>query len=579
MLVLALIIICGIDLLAGAFLIPDNDQDFRVPHPYYHHGLLPNRSQTTHWGGIPYQIHTNALGFRDAAVRHIPLQSDKYRILFMGDSHTEGVGIDFSESFTGLLTDKIDTTQIEILNAAAVSYSPKLYYYKTQYLLEEVGLDIDEIYVFMDISDIQNEYAYEAFEPHQTSFQDFLSDIERAIRKHSFVYYALRNIYLQHQQQAFYKAISKEQLAHNNTIDIYRTFFSHFNNEVLLNNPQFHTTVSEWFSDESLYQRWGKKGVGLMTENMQKLVTLCKQHKVALTITVHPWRNNVMRGEEEDRHVTYWRAFANENDIGFINLYPLFINEISPRKIIENYFIPYDNHWTTTGHQLVADKLFSFIGALPGTVAKDEYHYHQGIVMREQLACDSSLAHFTMAIDINPTTPQYFYQRGKTHVKAKNYTLASADFQQAWQLDTSFQQAKLAIGQVAAQQKADQYTEKLQIKETAYDYVQRGKALLQMNRHKRAYQDFEQAFALNPGLKEAYFYIGYIENQLMESPRDAIKYFNRAITLDSAYVEAYRARADAFMQIGAKAKALSDLQQVEQLGGETDTRLLEKLSP
>lgn len=257
--ILTLLLVGIIDLIASWMLIPTDDHAFRGPHPYYHHGLLPNRSQTTHWGDIPYQVHTNTLGFRDAAVQEVPLQSDKYRILFMGDSHTEGVGVAFSESFTGLLLSKVDTSRITILNAAAVSYSPKLYYYKTKYLLEEVGLDIDEIYVFMDISDIQNEYAYEAFEPHQAGFQHIFSTLDKTLRTYSFLYYALRNIYLQQQRKEFYKAISKEQLAHNNTIDLYRTFFSHFDDEVLLNNPQFHTTVSEWYSDESLYQRWGKK--------------------------------------------------------------------------------------------------------------------------------------------------------------------------------------------------------------------------------------------------------------------------------------------------------------------------------
>ena len=579
MMLWVLVVMVALDGVTGMLLIPPNTHEFRVAHPYYHHGLLPNQSQTTHWGDIPYQIYTNSLGFRDAAVRKIPLQSDKHRILFMGDSHTEGVGVDFSESFPGLLLKKIDTARLEILNAAAVSYSPKLYYYKTKYLLEETGLDIDEIYVFMDISDIQNEYAYEAFEPHHTGFQHIFSDVERTLKKYSFVYYALRNIYLQHQRKEFYKAISKEQLAHNNTIDLYRTFFSHFDNEVLLNNPQFHTTVSEWYSDESLYQRWGKKGVALMTEAMQQLVNLCRAHEIALTITVHPWRNNVMRGEVEDQHVIHWRNFARENDIGFINLYPLFINEVPPREIIETYFIPYDNHWTAAGHQLAAEQLFSFIGAQPGTVAEDQYHYHQGIVFREKQVYDSALSHFTQAVSINPTEVTHFYQRGKTHLKAGKYAQAAADFQQAWQLDSTFRQAKLAIEQVVAQQMVDHYTEALRETETAYGYIQRGKALLQLNRYQSAYEDFKQAFALEPKNKEPYYYIGYIENNLLKSPHEAVKYLERAIALDTAYVEAYLERAIAFLNMGAKERAMKDMQQAKQLGGTVDTALWEKASP
>ncbi|NQV76750.1 MAG: imidazole glycerol phosphate synthase subunit HisH, partial [Lutibacter sp.] len=39
------------------------------------------------------------------------------------------------------------------------------YYYKTKYLIEEVGLDIDDLIVCIDISDIQNELVYQDFEP------------------------------------------------------------------------------------------------------------------------------------------------------------------------------------------------------------------------------------------------------------------------------------------------------------------------------------------------------------------------------------------------------------------------------
>jgi len=61
----------------------------------------------------------------------------------------------------------VDTARYEILNAAAVSYSPRIYYLKTKYLIEEKGLVFDELYVFIDISDIQNEIVYQNFYPGQ----------------------------------------------------------------------------------------------------------------------------------------------------------------------------------------------------------------------------------------------------------------------------------------------------------------------------------------------------------------------------------------------------------------------------
>lgn len=558
------------DLTAGIFYIPATDHDFRVYHPYFHHGLLPNQAQTTHWGPIDYPIYTNDMGFRDSIVREIPLQSGKHRILFMGDSHAEGVGVSFAESFTGQLLSRIDTTQIEILNGAAVSYSPKLYYYKTRYLIEEVGLDFDELYVFIDISDIQNEYAYEQFHPSTAVAREVLPYLDKKLKNLSFLYYAVTSIYLERQREKFYKQVSKEQIAHNNTVDLYRTFFSHFDNDVLLHNPQFHTTISEWYSDENLYRRWGSKGAELMTLYMKKLVNLCRQHGISMTVTVHPWRTHVMKGEIEDRHTLHWRNFAKENSIGFISFYPLFIDEKPPEEVIQTCYIPYDNHWTAAGHQLVADKLFSFIGAQRGMVTEDRYHYHQGIIWQEKQKFDSAIFHFSHAIQINPTQASYFYQRGKVYLGKSNFQRAAEDFKQALMLDSTHQKAKLSSKLVQAYQSAHRYTHLLQDHETDHLYVQRGKALLQLGRHKSAYEDFERARELNPGNKESYYYIGYMKHHLVKSPREGIPYFNKAIALDSGYLDAYQQRAAAFMSLGAKDKAMKDMDQVHRLSGMVD---------
>jgi len=63
---------------------------FRVKHPVYHHGFVPNVSVMDRWGDSWYPIKTNSLGFKDAVNREVSLKSDAYRLLFIGDSFTEG---------------------------------------------------------------------------------------------------------------------------------------------------------------------------------------------------------------------------------------------------------------------------------------------------------------------------------------------------------------------------------------------------------------------------------------------------------------------------------------------------------
>ena len=56
----------GLDLAVGSY-AASRDASFRAPHPYYHHGLLPEPPRARpSWGGRPYAMRTDSLGFRDA---------------------------------------------------------------------------------------------------------------------------------------------------------------------------------------------------------------------------------------------------------------------------------------------------------------------------------------------------------------------------------------------------------------------------------------------------------------------------------------------------------------------------------
>lgn len=153
------------DFLIGNLFPINRHNFFRTSHFYYHHDLLPNTKAIASWGGVKYRMYTNSLGFRDSCRQSIPLKGSKYRILIIGDSHSEGVGMSFAKTFMGQLPQFIDTSKIEVLNASAVSYSPKLYYLKTKYLIDQIGLQVNEIVVMIDQSDLQNELAYQPYQP------------------------------------------------------------------------------------------------------------------------------------------------------------------------------------------------------------------------------------------------------------------------------------------------------------------------------------------------------------------------------------------------------------------------------
>src|SRR6266478_6970628 len=71
----------------------------RIAHPVYDHGLATNFDGHDVWGEVRYRLITDSLGFKDGSAREVPLKSDSRRILLIGDSFAEGIGINFEDSF------------------------------------------------------------------------------------------------------------------------------------------------------------------------------------------------------------------------------------------------------------------------------------------------------------------------------------------------------------------------------------------------------------------------------------------------------------------------------------------------
>ncbi|MGO8823210.1 MAG: SGNH/GDSL hydrolase family protein [Desulfomonilaceae bacterium] len=308
---------------------------------FYHHGLASNWNGLLAFGDYVKPFYTNNLGFKDRTNRLVKLKDKKYRILFIGDSFTEGVGMAYDETFVGLISERLDQSKFEILNAAVIAYSPKLYYLKIKYLLENVGLRFDELVVCMDISGIQNEIVYESFQP-SSSYFSFLFD--------HFLYFVRNN-------SAIYKRMTEIQNGLNSRPEGTWQDKLSIGFQGLAQRRDFNEQRPAWTYDEEIWNSWGKKGFLLAKENMDKLCKLCREHRIKLTIVVYPWPSEFIHKNVDSRNVTLWKLYCKKNGINFINLYDSFNWSDKPANIIAQYYIPNDMHFNKNGHQLVAKTL------------------------------------------------------------------------------------------------------------------------------------------------------------------------------------------------------------------------------
>ena len=307
-----------------------------IKHNYYHHDFKKNETAKERWGKLQNTLKTNSLGFKDEDNFYINKSLTSRRVLFIGDSFTEGVGLDYSDTFVGIINKNLKKQKIETLNAARSSYSPIIYWRKTKYLLENEKLQFTDLVVFIDISDAEDEAKYY-----------FLNEKDQVIDK-----------------KIDSKNYKKESFNLGKFIFINFKMTHNFKNIIfnISQNP-WSKILSDsyerdkWTIKKSAYENYGRDGNKLMKKYMDKLYNLTKKHNITLTIAVYPWPTQIWNNDLESIHVKIWKKWAEEKRITFFNFFPDFINTNSDNKteVLKKYFIPGDIHFNKKGNELIAD--------------------------------------------------------------------------------------------------------------------------------------------------------------------------------------------------------------------------------
>jgi hypothetical protein len=126
-------------------LFPEHGRLPRIASPIFHHTFATKFKGYDLWAEHSHMLYTNNLGFKDATVRDVPLVSSNHRVLLIGDSFTEGIGLPFENTFAGMLfaAGQRRSPQIEFLNAGVASYSPSIHYKKVTHYFDQ-GLRFDD---------------------------------------------------------------------------------------------------------------------------------------------------------------------------------------------------------------------------------------------------------------------------------------------------------------------------------------------------------------------------------------------------------------------------------------------------
>lgn len=314
----------------------------------FHHGIKPNSEGVDTYGPYSAKYFSNSLGLRDEKIREVSMETNHPRILFIGDSFTEGGPIPWDKTFVGRVAEKLKSQNIEVLNAGVASYCPITERIKLRQLLEEKGLRVDRVVLCLDISDLKDIFYYE--EDHSGKvreipygpFHDKAGRLRRAdevcgwlenhVEKNFVILGAIvRNVRLQWRRHASSTGVTE------------------------------YDAIPDWAYDwpnyRGQYQDLVEKGLIKIKAEMTLLAQQLKKLGVPLTLVVYPWPQQVKAGTKPSRSETEWASWAKENGVQFISLFPVFVNQEPAEEVIQKYYWKNDAHWNEEGHRMVAEAL------------------------------------------------------------------------------------------------------------------------------------------------------------------------------------------------------------------------------
>jgi lysophospholipase L1-like esterase len=332
------LVLIALDVGVGSLVIPSLQNSHRTLHPYYHHGMLPEMAVRERWGEREYWVYTNSLALKDHSKRRVPLLSERGRVLFMGDSFTEGIGVPYDESFVGLIGAKLAEVGTDVINGGVIHYGPTNYYLKTKFLVEHQNVAVDHVVVLIDISDPLNEVLLDIYfrPPRIEDVNTFWHRVEPKLNTISLTNYfvaKLRSGSIQKRRDALVHPIFPPKKA--------------------------YSEMPLWTIDERVFEDWGRRGLELCGDKIEKLYDFCKKRSIALSVVVYPHPGQIEAHDIDSRQVKYWRDFCAKRGLHFVDLFPVFMNRAlgSPPEIYQRYFIDGDIHWNAAGHRIVAEAL------------------------------------------------------------------------------------------------------------------------------------------------------------------------------------------------------------------------------
>ena len=284
--------------------------------PTWYHAWTPNKDIIINEPEIKYTYRASSLGLRE---REIPAQKpDSVKRLFvLGDSFTEGIGVQYANSMPRDIEKKLDSAKLhyEVYNAGVSGNDPVYEYMQ----LRDQLMPLHPTHVVVcingsDITDIVFRGGMERFHADGTTH---------------------------------YKKGSKWEILHH-----YSRLYRLIRASIKRDDDQTFLTKAEMKQQTETAKK-------TIYDAVLAMKTLCDKNGVKLAVVIHPFPSYFTLTKPQDDIVDMTQQFAFQ-ELGLVNTFDDFSKTINKENYLD-YSLKINGHFNEKGYQLYADIIFNKI--------------------------------------------------------------------------------------------------------------------------------------------------------------------------------------------------------------------------
>lgn len=318
-----------------------NEKKFRIKNEFFSHNLNKNYQGISYFGNKSGALCTDKNGFKSKCGKK---NNNVFDYAFIGDSFTEGVGLDYEKTFVGIFEEN---SKKIVANLGVSSYSPIIYYHKLKYFFEK-NIKFNHVIIFLDISDIEDElYRIECNNKVCDKKINPLKDI-RTTKTSYIVKNLIQNdlkftlIFFQYLKKGICKNIIFNKCSY--------VYDRNFLRSSWINNFKKNISI------DGLYHESFKQTIFYL----DKTFTLLEQNNVDYSLAIYPWPGNILYNENISQYEKYFRNYCLNRCKYFFNFFDdfrLLTKKMGKKEVIKRYYFYGDMHYNENGNQIIAKKL------------------------------------------------------------------------------------------------------------------------------------------------------------------------------------------------------------------------------